>query len=90
MTSIILSDRFINDLSMVESDRVYQYIKDDVTRLEHIPHLGNSRDVPQSIKEAYGSDIRVIPVSPFLIVYEYDKQCDLCDVKGLIPQRQAR
>lgn len=84
MAEVVLTERFVEDVSEVWSDRVVQRIRRAVELLERFPEMG-SMDVPASIRREFGEGIRKYVIPPFDLVYEYDFGTDMVTVYGLIP-----
>lgn len=72
----------------VTSMRVLNEIEQKIMALEMLPKLG-SHDLPTSIQEQFGTEVRRIVCSPFLIIYEYFEDDDLAVVYELMHARQA-
>ena len=88
MARVHVARSFQQDLSIVESDRVFNDILNTVDLLEVIPTMG-SRDVPESIRKTFSGQVRKIPVNPFDIVTIYHEEEDLVEVAALVHQRAA-
>ena len=89
MARIIYTNGFIEDLSFVYSDKVLNDIRKALDAIETFPNIGSS-DIPQSVVEDFGSNVRKAIVKPFDLVYEYDEPADTVIVYGLVPFRRAR
>jgi len=87
---IIVTERFRADvLAMVASEKVYDHITRIIQEtLPLIPITGNN-DLPVSISEKFGENVRRVFVRPFLIIYEYDETSQKVYVYGLMHERQA-
>ena len=88
MASLQITEGFRADLLAVESDRVFDHIMSVVELLQTVPTMG-SRDLPTSIRHAYGDRARKIPVGPFDVVTLYDEDADVVTVAGLVHPRAA-
>ena len=88
MASLQITDGFRADLLAVESDRVFDHVMDVVDLLQTVPTMG-ARDLPESIRRAYGDGARKVPVGPFDVVTIYDEEADVVTVAGLVHQRAA-
>lgn len=88
MASLRITDGFRTDLLAVESDRVFNHIMSVVELLQVVPTMG-SRNLPASIRRAYGDGARKVPVAPFDVVTLYDEDADVVTVVGLVHQRAA-
>lgn len=89
MTTLWISGGFKGDLTQIRTDALLEAVFDTLEMLEAIPTLG-STNVPTSIKEKHGSNVRKLVVGPFDVIYEYDKSDDHIKVAGLVYQRMAR
>ena len=88
MSELLYSERFIADMVGVRSARVRNGIFDMVDLLKELPDLGSS-NLPPSIKEEFGNDVRRLVKDPFLVVYEYNQAQDEVRVLGVIHGRSA-
>ena len=88
MPELEYSERFAEDLAMVTSARVEERIFRVLDDIEVFGGLG-SRDVPRSISERFGGDVRKVTVNPFDLVYTFYPQKDLVRVEALVHQRAA-
>lgn len=89
MTEVVITSRFINETSVITSDKLYERIWKNVYNLAHVPTTGSSKHVPDSVIARYGKEIRTILIAPFLVVHHYDQERNACIVLGLMFQRQA-
>lgn len=87
MPKVELTERFVNDAAQVWSDKVLDHIYSVITMLERFPQLG-STDIPQSISQEFGVNVRKYVVSPFDLIYEYDEHADVVYLYGLVPCKQ--
>ena len=82
------SERFAEELAMATSARVEERIFRVLDGIEVFGGLG-SRDVPRSISERFGGDVRKVTVNSFDLVYTFYPQKDLVRVEALVHQRTA-
>lgn len=88
MPELEYSERFAEDLAMVTSARVEERIFRVLDDIEVFGGLG-SGDVPRSIRERFGGDVRKVTVNSFDLVYTFYPQIDLVRVEALVHQRTA-
>lgn len=88
MPELEYSERFAEDLAAVTSARVEERIFRALDGIEMFGGLG-SRDVPKSINERFGGDVRKVTVNSFDLVYTFYPQIDLVRVEALVHQRTA-
>ncbi|MBE6466820.1 type II toxin-antitoxin system RelE/ParE family toxin [Denitrobacterium detoxificans] len=69
MAEVLYADSFFDELIQVESSRVRDNIIDATALLAQIPEMG-SANLPSSIVLKYGTDVRKLVVSPFLVLYK--------------------
>lgn len=89
MTAIKATRDFADGLKGITSLKVEHDLRKTVEALGQFPELG-SGNVPNSIKQLYGNNIRKINVGPFLLVYHYSKEEDAISLYGLIHNRMAQ
>ncbi len=89
MPKLEFSERFANDLSKVESPRVFSEILAALDSIERFGAFG-SANMPASIQKEYGSQVRRIPVYPFDLIYTFYSEENLCRVEALVHQRSVR
>ncbi len=89
MTAIRATKDFAEGLKGITSLKVERDLRKTAEALGRFPELG-SENVPNSIKQLYGNNIRKINVGPFLLVYHYSKEEDAISLYGLIHNRMAR
>lgn len=89
MAKLRFTDRFIDDATVINSARLHEHLVKVLSMLEAFPESGSS-DVPDSIRDEFGADIRDCALNPFDLVYEYDRERDIVLLYGLIHQRLAR
>ena len=88
MPKLEYSERFAEDLAAVTLARVEERIFRALDGIEMFGGLG-SRDVPKSINERFGGDVRKVTVNSFDLVYTFYPQIDLVRVEALVHQRTA-
>lgn len=76
-----IADEFAYALSNIYSKRVLAQIRKLIELLAENPEMG-SADVRDSLTKLYGSNLRKLAVSKFLIIYRYDDQ--FVDVIALV------
>ena len=69
MTEVLYASSFFDEMAQVETKRVRDNIMDATDLLAVIPEMG-STNLPASIVEKYGDDVRKLVVSPFLVLYK--------------------
>ena len=69
MAEVLYAASFFDEMAQVETQRVRDNILDATELLALIPEMG-STNLPRSIVEKYGSDVRKLVVSPFLVLYK--------------------
>jgi len=88
MPEIRYARQFIDDMKTVRLASKRKKIRRRVEQLSEFPDLG-SPNLSDYIVEKYGPDVRKLVVSPFLVVYELDRDADDIDILALVPQRAA-
>ena len=88
MAEIIYTDSCIEDMLSVQLEGKRGEIFQRIDLLSSFPDLG-SANVPDSITERHGNNVRKLTVSPFDVVYEYSPEEDAVYVLGLVHQRAA-
>ena len=84
-----ITEGFTEDVvEKVSSERVLFRIYEALDRLDTIPELGSSR-LPESVATRFGSSVRKLVVSPFVVIYEINEKKGTLDVLALLHQRQA-
>lgn len=69
MAEVLYAASFFDEMAQVETKRVCDNILDATELLAVIPEMG-STNLPKSISEKYGPDVRKLVVSPFLVLYK--------------------
>lgn len=85
-----LSDEFTTSVrEKVYSEKIFDQVFKMVKKtIPIVPTIGTN-SLPASIAEAFGAEVRIASVKPFLIVYEYDKDHEIVSVYDLIHGKQA-
>ena len=87
MAEVLYADSFFDEMAQVETKRVRDNIMDATDLLAVIPEMG-STNLPASIVEKYGDDVRKLVVSPFLVLYKLLDD-DRVRVLGVMHNRAA-
>lgn len=74
---------FLRKRNRLSSPRLRAHVDEMLRTIELMPGVGSSLVEP-SLKARYGEDILKALVSPYLIVYEYDRTEDIVLVYDLI------
>ena len=82
------SERFVNDLALVESPRLEARILANLDNIEMFGEFG-SPNIPDSIVKRFGGGVRKVAVNPFDLIYTYYPEQDLVRVEALVHQRAA-
>ena len=69
MAEVLYAGSFFDEMAQVETKRVRDNIMDATDLLAVIPEMG-STNLPASIVEKYGGDVRKLVVPPFLVLYK--------------------
>ena len=83
MHSVIFAERFVNDLASVCSTKVLDRILHNVELLQTVPEMG-SANLPDSIRELFGEDVRKLSVAPFLVLYKVLPESEDVLVLGMV------
>ena len=83
MAKLALSDTFVSQRNDISVERTRAKIDKALRMLAGMPELG-SRQVPLSAKARFGAGIRKLSISPYLIVYRYDRPSDVVFVYCLL------
>lgn len=89
MPRLEFSERFVNDLALVESERLEARILANLDNIEMFGEFG-SLNIPDSIAERFGGGVRKVAVNSFDPIYTYYPELDLVRVEALVRQRAAR
>ena len=87
MAEVLYANSFFEEIGQVEKKRVRDNILDATELLAVIPEMG-STNLPRSIVEKYGSDVRKLVVPPFLVLYKL-LPADRVLVLGVMHNRAA-
>lgn len=88
MPKLEFSERFADDLALVESRKLKARILADLDNIETFGEFGSAA-IPESIKEKFGPEVRKVAVNPFDLIYSYYPEQDLVRVEALVHQRAA-
>ena len=88
MADLVFTEGFINDMTKVELSTKRVEIMRTIDLLSSFPDMG-SRNLPASIRERFGANIRKLVVRPFLVIYEYNQETDAVYIYGLDHHREA-
>lgn len=88
MARLFYSEAFIEDITGVELTNKRDEIFERVDLLADFPDLG-SLNVPDSIRMRFGDSVRKLVISPFDVLYEYDRASESVHILGLVHQRAA-
>lgn len=88
MASIVATQRFVEDLAEVWSERIVQDVTRAVQAIATFPRIGSSGIAP-SISEEFGKDVMKVLVDPFDLIYEYDEVTDTVYLYGLVHGRSV-
>ncbi len=88
MAELVYTASFLEDMLSVELESKEGEVFSLCDLLADNPGLG-SANLPLSIKQRYGEQVRKLIVSPFDIVYEYDAASDTVYLLGLVHQRAS-
>jgi len=69
VAEVLYADSFFDEMAQVETKRVRDNVMDATELLAVIPEMG-STNLPASIVEKYGGDVRKLVVPPFLVLYK--------------------
>lgn len=86
MPRLEYSERFVNDLSRIESKRLESEILGVLDAVEAFGEFGSTR-IPNSVKLAFGGGVRKVAVNPFDLIYTLYPERDLARVEALVHQR---
>lgn len=89
MRSFALSRNFLLKRSEVASEKTRSRIDGMLATIRAMPGVGSSL-VPESIHRRYGPGILKAVVSPYLIIYRYDRSCDAVRILDLLDARLVR
>jgi len=87
VAEVLYANTFFAEIEQVETKRVRDNILDATELLAVIPEMG-STNLPKSIVEKYGPDVRKLVVSPFLVLYKL-LPADRVLVLGVMHNRAA-
>lgn len=88
MADLVFTEGFINDMTKVELSTKRVEIMRTIDLLSSFPDMG-SRNLPASIRERFGANIRKLVVRPFLVIYEHNQETDAVHIYGLDHHRET-
>lgn len=88
MPRLEFSERFVDDLALVESRKLEAIILADLDNIEAFGEFGSAA-IHESIKEKFGPEVRKVAANPFDLIYSYYPEQDLVRVEAFIRQRAA-
>lgn len=88
MTELVYTASFLEDMLSVELESKEEEIFSLCDLLAENPGLG-SANLPLSIRQRYGEQVRKLVASPFDVVYEHDTMSDTVFLLGLVHQRAS-
>ena len=83
MAKLVVYEGFVQSLAEIQSERLKNNIGNMLRTIEQMPGVGSSL-VPQSILHAYGPNVLKALVSPYEIIYEYDRETNTAYVYDLM------
>ena len=83
MAEMAYAERFLRHRARLASPRIRTRVDGMLRTIERMPGVGSSL-VADSLRERYGERILKALVSPYLIIYEYDRDHDIAYVYDLI------
>ena len=88
MPRLEFSERFVEDMALVESPKLEARILADLDNIEMFGEFGSS-NVPDSIKGEFGDGVRKVAANPFDLVYTFYPERNLVRVEALVHQKAA-
>lgn len=89
MAKLVITENFITLAAQIEYSNKRSEVEKRIRQLADMPGLGSS-NLPSSVTDKYGSDVRKLVVFPFDIIYKHNAAEDVVYVLDLIHQRAAR
>lgn len=86
MAEMAYSEQFLSNRADLASSRTRARVDGMLRTIERFPGVGSSL-VADSIRGRYGEHVLKALVSPYLIIYEYDRKQDMVYVYSLIDCR---
>ena len=83
MARMAYSESFLKSRASVVSTRTRARVDKMLRTIEQMPGVGSSLAAP-SVRERYGQHVLKALVSPYLIIYEYDRAQDTALIYDLI------
>ena len=88
MRSFALSEHFLMKRSEIASNRVRDNIDRMLATIRATPGVGSVL-IADSVRRRYGSEILKAVVSPYLIIYRYDRTNDAVYILDLLDARRV-
>ena len=89
MARLLFSNQFLDDAATVRSPRANEHLHGVLRMIERFPESGPARRRASAI-DRLGPDVRTCAISPFDLVYRYDRESDTVYLYGLVNQKTAR
>lgn len=89
MLDAAFTDEFIEGVAQIYSERVLTELNGALNSIRSFKDLGSGFVYP-SLRRRYGDDVRKFPVSPFVIVYRYDKERNRIEFLALPHEKTVR
>lgn len=86
---MVFARAFVESASAVWSERVRAHLARVLSMIETFPESGSAQ-LPDSIFEEFGPNVRKCALTPFDVIYRYEAGEDTVYVLGLVHQRFAR
>lgn len=88
MARMVYAETFLSKRAEVSSTRLRSRIDEMLRTIEQMPGVGSAL-VTRSIRRRYGNNILKAIVSPYLIIYRYDRINDAVYVYDLVYARAS-
>lgn len=88
MPRLEFSERFVNDLALVESAKLEARIMANLDNVEMFGEFG-SANIPESIREEFGAGVRKVAANPFDLIYTFYPEQNLVRIEALVHQKAA-
>ena len=89
MPRLEFSERFVEDMALIESPKLEARILTDLDNIEMFGEFG-SANVPAFVKREFGDGVRKVAVNPFDLVYTLYADENLARIEALVHRRMAR
>lgn len=86
---LLFSNQFLDDAATIWSPRVNEHLHGVLRMIERFPESGSACR-RASITDQFGPGVRTCAISPFDLVYRYDRESDTVYLYGLVNQKTAR